>query len=149
MYGYYPGCSLSGTAKEYDVSTRAIFKELGAELAEIPDWTCCGASAVESVDRDLAMLLPARNLALAEQRLDVDDILIPCSGCYLNLLNADQKARSDKEAMRAINQGLALEGLSYAGRIRPRHILDILLNDLGPDRIADRVARGFDDLLIE
>ena len=66
-YFYYPGCSLEGTATEYDVSTRAVMYSLGVDLIELEDWTCCGASAGDAVSYLLAMVLPARNLALAER----------------------------------------------------------------------------------
>ncbi|MCU0584460.1 MAG: heterodisulfide reductase-related iron-sulfur binding cluster [Desulfobacterales bacterium] len=67
---YYPGCSLEGTAREYDQSTRAVMAALGVELQEIEGWTCCGASAAEAVSELLAVALPARNLALAERQSD-------------------------------------------------------------------------------
>ena len=66
-YFYYAGCSLEGTAAEYDTSTRAVLRELGAELMEIEDWSCCGASAAESASYLLSMVLPARNIALASR----------------------------------------------------------------------------------
>ena len=47
-YLYYPGCSLEGTALEYNLSTQAFMSEIGADLVEIDDWTCCGASAAEA-----------------------------------------------------------------------------------------------------
>jgi len=65
-YLYYPGCSLEGTAHEYDLSTRALMNAVGAELTELPDWTCCGASAAEPTSFLLSLVLPARNLAIAE-----------------------------------------------------------------------------------
>jgi heterodisulfide reductase subunit B len=61
-YAYYPGCSLRASAEEYDVSCRESLAHLGVELVEPPDWTCCGASAVEPVSGLLSYALPARNL---------------------------------------------------------------------------------------
>jgi len=43
-YLYYPGCSLSGSARAYAESLAAILAPLGMELEEIDDWNCCGAS---------------------------------------------------------------------------------------------------------
>ncbi|MFW5733997.1 MAG: heterodisulfide reductase-related iron-sulfur binding cluster [Oceanidesulfovibrio sp.] len=80
-YAYYPGCSLMESAVEYDRSVRHVMDILDVSLTEIPDWTCCGASAMESVSRLLSYALPARNLALVERDMDVDDILVPCSAC--------------------------------------------------------------------
>ncbi|RLA78311.1 MAG: heterodisulfide reductase subunit B, partial [Deltaproteobacteria bacterium] len=33
--GYYPGCSLEGSAREYDESARAVCEALGVELVEL------------------------------------------------------------------------------------------------------------------
>src|SRR5450759_374301 len=64
-YSYFPGCSLHGTAKEYDHSLRLVAGKLGVELQELEDWSCCGATAAHSTDELLALALPARNLRLA------------------------------------------------------------------------------------
>ena len=57
---YYPGCTLHGTAREYDASTKAVCKASGIDLIEIEDWNCCGA--LEAIfDKDLSMGLSARN----------------------------------------------------------------------------------------
>jgi heterodisulfide reductase subunit B2 len=37
--GYYPGCSLHGTSREYDESLRAVSGALGVPLAELDDWS--------------------------------------------------------------------------------------------------------------
>ena len=76
-YIYYPGCSLEGTAREYNFSTRAALGTMGAELIDLEDWTCCGASAAEATSYLLSMALSARNLALAEKMEIEGDILIP------------------------------------------------------------------------
>jgi len=141
-YASSPGCSLRESAQEYDVSVRAVMERLDAELVEIPDWTCCGASAVESVDRALMRGLPARNLALAEKELPGLDILAPCSACYLNLLKLERTAKTDRAVMAEANELLAEEGLAYSGTGgHTRHLLDILLNDVGIEAIRERVER--------
>lgn len=126
-YAYYPGCSLTGTASEFDVSTRALCAKLHIELEEIPDWTCCGASAVEPVSHLLTHVLPARNLALAEHMQDVQGVLIPCSACYLNHLRVEMEVARDYERKEVINEVLGLEELAYSGQgPRVLHILQIL-----------------------
>src|SRR3990170_4251146 len=52
--GYYPGCSLESTAKEFDLSIRAIFKQMNISLKDIPDWNCCGASPAHYLNEELA-----------------------------------------------------------------------------------------------
>lgn len=51
--GFYPGCSLNGTSREYNESVRAVAAELGLKLTEIDDWNCCGATAAHSMSREL------------------------------------------------------------------------------------------------
>ena len=94
-YHYYPGCSLEGSAREYDLSTRAVMDGLGVELAEIKDWTCCGASAAEATGHWISLALPARNLALCEAADDADEIIVPCSACYLNLKKVQKQLIGD------------------------------------------------------
>ena len=60
VYSYYPGCSLHGTALDYDRSVQEVCSKLGIELVEIPDWNCCGSSSTHSIDSDLALSLAAR-----------------------------------------------------------------------------------------
>lgn len=139
-YAYYPGCSLTGSAREYDAATRAVMAELGAELAEIPDWTCCGASAVEAVSRLLTYALPARNLALSERELPGQDILVPCSACYLNHLRVVRDVGADKRLRSDVVHVMAAEGLAFEGTARVRHLLDVLATDIGKQRVAERVV---------
>jgi len=141
-YIYYPGCSLEGMALEYDVSTQAAMRALGAELTELNDWTCCGASAADATSYLLSMVLAARNLALAEG-MDMDaDIMIPCSACYLNLRKVEDHVQQDGTLMGKINEALEEEGLAYNGGVKVRHLLDIMVNDVDPEAIAPLVKKN-------
>lgn len=141
-YFYYPGCSLEGTALEYEISTRAVMKVLGCELEEIEDWTCCGASAAETVSHLLSLALPARNLALAEKEYCCNDILVPCSACYLNLKKVEEKIKKDAELKEQLNTVLSEIGLQLAGKVRVRHLLDILSVDVGADVIIREAQKA-------
>jgi heterodisulfide reductase subunit B len=147
-YFYYPGCSLEGSALEYNLASRAFLGSLGAELIELEDWTCCGASAAEAVSRLLSLALPARNLAIAEKVPDVGDIVVPCSACYLNLKKVTEKIRKDPELHDLLNTILAEEGLSFKGRVRVRHLLDVLAVDIGAEAVGERVTMPLEGLRI-
>jgi len=148
-YLYYPGCSLTGTARDYDISTRAIMRGLGIELTEITDWTCCGASAADAVDPLLSLSLPARNLALAQQNRNALDIMAPCSACYLNLLKVSRKLSRRPDLRPAIDEVLATEQLKLSGSgPRVRHLLDVMSQDIGAAAIANAVSRPLSDLTI-
>lgn len=84
MIGYYPGCSLHGTGKEYERSLRLVARTLAVELAEVPDWLCCGASSAHAVDRHLALALAGDTLAKARDA-GLTQVLAPCAMCYSRL----------------------------------------------------------------
>jgi heterodisulfide reductase subunit B len=147
-YAYYPGCSLEASAEEYDISSREALRRLGVELAEIPDWTCCGASAAEPVSRLLTLALPARNLALAERETPGLDMLVPCSACYLNHLRVARECAADRNLPGQINEALGAEGLHYSGKIRVRHLLDVLAGDIGPQALAAQVTHRLEGLTV-
>jgi heterodisulfide reductase subunit B len=147
-YQYYPGCSLTGTAREYDMAVRAVMSALEVNLLEIADWTCCGASAAAAVDRLLSLALPARNLALAEAHSDAPDVLIPCSACYLNLKQVEILIHREPQTLARLNQILADEPLTLTGRVTVRHLLDVLARDLGPEAVAERVRTPLDGWVV-
>jgi len=147
-YLYYPGCSLEGTALEYNMSTKRLMQEVGANLIELEDWTCCGATAVESVSSLLSLALPARNLAVAERMESAGEILVPCSACYLNLKKVEEKIKKEPALLADLNEILAEEELQLNGRVRVRHLLDVLSKDLTPKDIKDRLKRSLSPLRI-
>jgi heterodisulfide reductase subunit B len=147
-YLYYPGCSLEGTALEYNASTRAFMQELEVDLLELKDWTCCGASAAEATSYLLSLALPAYILAMAEEMDGTKEILVPCSACYLNLKKVEKKSRKDPELLDKINTILKEKNLRYRGQVRVRHLLDVVASDVGPSKIVSRVKNPFIDLKI-
>ena len=147
-YLYYPGCSLEGTALEYGVATRAVMEALDAEVKEIENWTCCGASAAESKSGLLSLVLPAISLARAEEMNLGADVLAPCSACYLNLKKVEIKTRKEPSLLKTINTVLKEENLSYRATIKVRHLLDVLVNDMGPEKIKSKIRHPLKGLKI-
>jgi heterodisulfide reductase subunit B2 len=123
-YSYYPGCSLHGMSGEYDRSVRLIAPRLGIALREVPDWTCCGATAAHTMDEMVAMALPARNLAQAGPA--ELPILAPCAMCYsrLKITQHELQQASKRQAIAALLDqpadpfpGQKLEVLSLLGAL--------------------------------
>jgi heterodisulfide reductase subunit B2 len=128
---YYPGCSLDGTAIDYNQSLRAVAKTLGVELAELPDWTCCGASSAHVMDDGLAVSLAGRNLIIADKI--GQDLLVPCSACFQRLKSADKKLKA----------GQTIEGIDhkYQGKFNIKHSADLIWEACGEKAIASRVKK--------
>lgn len=147
-YFFYPGCSMSSSALEYSVSTQAVLRELGAEVVEVEDWTCCGASAAETVSFLLSLVLPARNLALAEHMDGEGDFLVSCSACYTNHYKVGEHVKQDAQLLDKINAALSVENLTYTGKVRVRSLLEVLTNDFGAEAIAAKVKKSLTALCV-
>jgi heterodisulfide reductase subunit B len=118
--GYYPGCSLESTAREYDLSFRAVASKVGIELIEILDWNCCGASSAHAVDPFLAVALPARNLMIAES-MELD-MTAPCAACFLRLMEAQKQMGEEVSLRKEIEEIL---GRQYRGSAKVYHPLTV------------------------
>jgi len=129
-YLFYPGCSLKGTARDYEESLLAVAPLLGLELEELQGWRCCGSSAARSKDLNWAYSLSARTIATARER--GMDLLMACPACYANHLRALKAEQSGDEST----------DLDSAGPgPRVKHLLEVLAFDVGPDEIRRRTVR--------
>lgn len=133
---YYPGCSLHGTAVEYDVSTRQVCQALGVELVELDDWNCCGASAAHMLNRDLAVAASARNLAIAARR--GMELVVPCAACYHSLRKADYQLRKDADLADSIRTAT---GMDYPGGVKVHHLLHIMAEPAMLDKIRSKTTK--------
>ena len=95
-FGIYPGCSLTGSARDYNESVFALAETFGLEFTQIPDWNCCGATAAHNLNKELSLALPARILALAEKN-GLDEIIVPCAACYSRLVVTQHELKKDPE----------------------------------------------------
>ena len=149
-YLFYPGCSMQRSARPYLDSLNAITPMLGAEWEEIDDWNCCGATEYISVHHTAAHALIGRNLALAEQQTNGTNVVMAaCSACYLNLAKTNSYMQHDHELEQQVNDALAVGGLHYTpGAVKVRHLLDIIVNDIGLDTIKSQVVRPLTGLRV-
>lgn len=149
-YLYYPGCSMESTASAYQSSLAAICAPLGLELEEINDWNCCGATEYVSLSLTPAYALIGRNLALAAQQANgTQTVVAPCSACYLNLEKADHYMQERPALNKNVNLALAAGNLHYQpGSLKIRHLLDVLINDVGLDVIRQNVVRPLTGLRV-
>ncbi|MCL6610733.1 MAG: CoB--CoM heterodisulfide reductase iron-sulfur subunit B family protein [Peptococcaceae bacterium] len=146
-YSFYPGCSMEGAAVPYLKSLEAVAGALGMGIEEIPDWNCCGATVASGVVGDYpAQVLAARNLALAEPK--GLDVLVPCSSCYMNLALVNRKFLEDDHFRAMANDALGAAGLRYNGTLKVRQIIEVLVKDVGLDRIRTKVKKPLTGLRV-
>jgi heterodisulfide reductase subunit B len=134
--GFYPGCSMKGSAREYSESLLAVAEVLRQELPEIPDWNCCGATAAHNLDPRLALALPARILAAAETD-GMGEVLVPCAACYSRLSVTRHELLEDEKLRQEIS---ALIEAPYQGTARVLNIIEWLA---GIPQLDAKVVRPF------
>jgi len=142
-YTYYPGCTSETTAVEFGRSTEAVCEALDIELVELEDWNCCGASSAHSLDHELGLALPGRNVALAQEA--GRDMVIPCPACYQHCRDADIQMREDQAWREKMEHILHFQ---YEGKAEPRHLLEVLVNDLDKDALAEKVVKPLKGLKV-
>ncbi len=140
---YYPGCSQTASAREYDLSTRACCQTLGVELNDVPDWTCCGSTPAHATDHALAAALAARNLAQAMDT-GASNLATPCPSCLLALRTA--QSRCENEGFKGRVE--VLLGRPATLSIRTRSILQVLMEDLGLEALAEKAVRPLKGLRV-
>ncbi len=145
---YYPGCSSQGSSKHLDQSLRAIVPALGLEMEEIDDWNCCGASVGNIGGGRLATTtLSGRNLAKAEQQ-QATDVITGCAACYLNTHGSNEKIKADIALRRNVNESLAVGDMSYEANLQVRHACEVIVNEVGFDKIKERVTNPLEGLKV-
>ena len=125
----------------------AVLPELDIRFAELDDWNCCGATEYMGISPLRSQALVGRNLALAEKQKNGSNTLVaPCSACYVNLARTDSYVRESKELAATVNEALAADGMHYTpGSIEVRHLLEIVIDDVGLDELGkhvDAAAQG-------
>ena len=142
-YAYYPGCSAHSTARDMHESAVAVAGALGIDLVEPAGWTCCGATAAHQTDPVLAASLPAANL-LKVKDMGLD-MVANCAACYNRMKVANHEISTDPAMRKKVSDAV---GRDYDGSVKVRHIVEVLLDDVGLDNIKSAFKRSLKGLPI-
>lgn len=140
-FSYFPGCSQTGSAEEFGLSTVAVCRALGIDLVEIPDWNCCGASSAHMTNELLAAALPGRSLALAGAA--GMDMLVVCAACYSRMKVSQARILADEGLARDVEAAVGADP-RFTGEVR--HLLDVVVNDVGFDPMKKWLRVGLEGL---
>ncbi len=142
-YAYYPGCSAESTARDMHQSTLAVAAALGIEMIEPKGWTCCGATAGHQTDRVLAAALPAANLAkIKDMGLDC---VVNCAACYNRMKVANHEIATESEIRSDVSDAI---GRDYDGSVKIRHFIEVLLEDVGLEKIGNAIKHPLKGLKV-
>ena len=145
-YQMFLGCTVPTRARNYEMSARAVGKALGLEFEDSPQFGCCGFP-LKSVDVYTTQLMAARNLAIVEASSDGDNggaVCTLCSACGGVLTEANHEIAHNDELRERINADLAKINPSYkvTGKAKVRHFVRVLYEDVGPEKIKEKVTKG-------
>lgn len=144
-YALFPGCLMPTEQYAYELSLREILPLLDIEIVDLEGFSCCG-EPIKSVNQFLTLYLSARNLAIAEKHNL--DVFIPCAMCHLALSECHHIFEKNPEMKERINSLLAAEDLTYTNKRQLVHIVDLLYDHIGLEKIKEHVKKPLNGLKI-
>jgi len=150
-YSFYPGCSSErkSSAVNYMTSVESMCKTLDIKLNEIPDWNCCAASIGYAEGGELPRhTMNARNIAISEKEHPGQDIVATCAACWLGTKETAERVAHSGELLADLNNILSEAGLKYEGKKPIRHMVEVLIEDLGYDELKKPVKKPLEGIKI-
>ncbi len=145
-YVYYPGCVAQESGKELDNATKFIAEKLGINLLQMPEASCCGGGIIDGFDANLKLFINGRTLALAEK--NGFDILTICNTCTLTLSEVNEEIKNNPALMKKTNAYLSKIRLKYEGNVKVKHLLYVLRDDIGLDKLKDVVVNSLNGIKV-
>jgi succinate dehydrogenase / fumarate reductase cytochrome b subunit len=143
---FHPGCVSKGACPELYVSAKLIAEPLGLELHELESAPCTGAGVLSEQNPDLADALNGLTIAMAEA--EGADLMTICSTCQGVLSNHNYHLKRDEERRNRVNATIADQGYRYNGTATVKHLLWMLFEDIGIDRVAAAIKRKLTGLKV-
>jgi heterodisulfide reductase subunit B len=137
-YLIFLGCVIPYRVSSYEISARKVFDKLGVELVEMPEFNCCGFP-LDPINHNMMLTLAARNLCLAEQQNL--NIMTLCNGCFGILNHVNKELKEDKKIKEKVNEYLKEIGMEFKGTITVKHLIHVLAQDVGFERIKETVKK--------
>lgn len=142
-YAFYSGCVSKGACPELYASATKIAPQLGFELDEMTDVGCTGAGVLT---QEVSDPVNARTLAKAEA-MGVPMVTI-CSTCQGVIGQANFRLQDQKYREYINSEYLAEEGLEYKGTAEVKHLLWLLVEDFGLERLKELITNPLTGLRV-
>ncbi len=133
---YFPGCTLKTKAKDLDKYARECAHILGVTLEEVEDWQCCGGVFTTARDEVATKLSSVRALAAAGKK--GQPLVTVCSACHNVIKQTNHAMNKDETFASRVNNYMDEE---YHGDTKVMHYLELLRDEVGFDRIKEKVVK--------
>ena len=137
---FFPCCISSAFLEQYETATRVVMAELGIEVQGRRDFNCCGYP-LKGCNYGAYIHLSAKNLALSEKHGFY--LMTPCGCCYGSLKYVETLLKQNSSLRDDVNSALSREGLEYAGTTVVKHVLEVLLEEVGIEKLQSRLEKKY------
>ena len=139
------GCMMPLKYPQMELSIRNTMPNLGVELVDIDDFTCCPDPIYfKARDKMKWLTIAARNLAVAEET--GLDLITMCSGCISTLKEAQYLLAEDSALMDEVNKRLKKINREYKGKVEVKHAVVMIRDNLGMDIVKKSVKRSLEGI---
>ena len=147
---YWPGCVSRGFTPELHGAMELVAPRLDLELVELDRANCCGAGFISEHNQEMADTLNARTFAMAQRVEGAEGMMNICSTCQGAQSEAQERLDASEAYRRHVNSTLSSEELAYErdGAWWNKNFLWLLVEDIGLDRLRERVERPLEGLRI-
>ena len=143
-YAYFPGCSLSSSASDYDLSLKTVCRALDIELVEVRDWVCCGASSAHATSHLLSIAMPVLSLSHAEAD-GFERLIAPCLACLSRFKAANKEMQENPEVREKIHRAFDYQ---YRATVKAYHPLEVMMEEGMMQVIRSRVRKNLSGLKV-
>ncbi|MGQ9539431.1 MAG: CoB--CoM heterodisulfide reductase iron-sulfur subunit B family protein [Candidatus Bathycorpusculaceae bacterium] len=138
-YALFLGCTIPARQPHYELSARKALTELGVELVDLENMTCCAPPPLQSIDLETSLAIAAYNICLAEEA-DLNVVTL-CTGCFESLAMTNNLLKEKEELRERVNKILSNVGKEFKGNKEVRHYLQVLMKDIGIDQLKRSVVK--------
>ena len=144
-YGLFLGCNIPAIRPDVERAIRLTMPELGIDLVDLEGSACCPAyGTFPSADEIASLSISAWNLSIAEEK--GVDLLVECGSCYSSLRMGRANLMRDEVKTNRVKELLEIAGKKFEGTATPRHMIDVLYNDVGTTRISSAITKSLEGL---
>jgi heterodisulfide reductase subunit B len=141
-FAFFPGCNMPAIRPDVEKAIRLTMPELGVELEDMEGYVCCPAyGTFPSSDEKAHLAVSSWNLSIAEAK--GLDVMVECGSCYSSLRMGKSLLEKNGRTQE-INELLKKADREYRGESSVRHLIDVLYNVVGLEKIRSAVKKPLD-----
>ncbi|MCK4439484.1 CoB--CoM heterodisulfide reductase subunit B [Candidatus Bathyarchaeota archaeon] len=145
-YALFLGCTIPARQPNYELSARKSLAKLGIELVDLPNMTCCAPPPIQSINLEASLSIAAYNICVAEEA-DLNVVTL-CTGCFESLAMANAMLKDNEKLKARVNRILSNAGKEFKGSKEVKHYLQVLMDDVGVERIKQNIFKPLSNLKI-